>query len=236
MKKFVTFGIIAVLVLAVVASTAFVPTRASAQGAGLVSSIINKMERNRRDLKSLRAGISMTKYNAQIRDEDQYKGEMRYLPGSGRNNTSVRVDWRWPQQETLAVADGKYTLVRPRLKMAYVGDANSSRNKVSGVLGFGLNVTRQQLSAAYEQPQLLGEETLWGGISTYHLKLVPKNRAGFKYAEIWVDMQGMPVQTKVVDKNDDSTTIRLTDVQRNPSLSADEFKVQLGSDIKIVRG
>ncbi len=28
----------------------------------------------------------------------------------------------------------------------------------------------------------------------------------------------------------------MTDVQRNPSLSADEFKVQLGSDIKIVRG
>ena len=234
MKKLFSFGLIAALLLAI-AAVAIVPPRAEAQGAGLVTSIINRMERNRRDLKSLRAQVSMTKYNAQIRDEDKYSGEVRYMPSSGRNSF-VRVDWQFPQRETLAVADGKYTLLRPRLKMAYVGDANSNRNKVSGVLGFGLNVSRQQLASAYEPPEYLGEETLWGGVRTTHLKIVPKGGARFRYAEIWVDMQGMPVQTKVNEKNDDATTVRLTDVQRNPALSTDEFKVQLGSDIKIVRG
>ena len=234
MKKLFSIGLIAVVLLAV-ASVGIVPRRADAQGAGLVTSIINRMERNRRDLKSLRAGISMTKYNAQIRDEDKYSGEVRYMP-SGDRNSFVRVDWQYPQRETLAVADGKYTLLRPRLKMAYVGDANSNRNKVSGVLGVGLNISRQQLASAYESPEYLGEETLWGGVRTTHLKIVPKGGARFKYAEIWVDMQGLPVQTKVIEKNDDATTVRLTDVQRNPAISTDEFKVQLGSDIKIVRG
>ncbi|MDQ3753765.1 MAG: outer-membrane lipoprotein carrier protein LolA [Acidobacteriota bacterium] len=235
MKKLVTIGLVAAMLLAAIAGVSIAPPRVDAQSAGLVSSIINRMERNRRDLKSLRAQVSMTKYNAQIRDEDKFGGEVRYMPGKGRN-AFVRVDWQYPQKESLAVIDGKYTLLRQRLKMAYVGDANSNRNKVGSVVGFGLNVTRQQLASNYEPPQYLGEETLWGGVRTTHLKIVPKGGARFKYAEIWVDMQGMPVQTKVIEKNDDATTVRLTDVQRNPALSTDEFKVQLGSDIKIVRG
>jgi outer membrane lipoprotein-sorting protein len=46
----------------------------------------------------------------------------------------------------------------------------------------------------------------------------------------------MPVQTKVVEKNGDATTVRLMNVQRNAQVSKNEFKVELGSDIKKVRG
>jgi outer membrane lipoprotein-sorting protein len=156
------------------------------------------------------------------------------MPGSGQN-TFVRIDWRSPQQETLAVADGQYTLFRPRLNMAYVGSANSNRNKVSGVLGFGLNISRQQLASKFE-PQYMGEDTLYGGVRASHLKLIPKTAANYQYAEIWVDAEGMPVQTKVVEKNDDATTIRLTDLERNARLSTDEFHLQLDSNVKRVRG
>ena len=230
MKKFLTLGLAAIITLATVAAT---PSPASAQSAGLVSSIINRMERNRRDLRSLRAGISMEKYDAQIRDTDKRVGSLLYIPGSGRNQ-AVRVDWRSPQ-ETLAVVDGEYTLLRQRMKLAYKGNANSSQNKVSGVLGFGMNVSQAQLKAAYDT-QYLGEEGLWGGVQTSHLKLVPKGKAGYSYAEVWVDGSGMPVQTKVVEKNGDATTVRLMDVQRNVSISKNEFKLDLGADIKRVRG
>ena len=233
MKKLFTLGLVALLVVAAVVAVA--PPHAAAQGPGLVSSIINRMERNRRDLRSLRAQISMEKYNSQIGDRDKSSGSVSYLPGSGRN-PSVRIEWQHPQRETLVVDGGKYLLFRPRLKMVYEGSANSNRNKVGGVLGFSLNVSRQQLASSYEPPQYLGEETLWGGVRTTHLKLVPKGGARYKYAEIWVDSDGMPVQTKVVEKNDDSTTVRLTNVQRNARVSSDEFRLELPSDIKRVRG
>ena len=233
MKKNLTVGL-AILFAAVLALTTASP-EVNAQGAGLVSSIFNKMERNRRDLRSMRASISMEKYNAQIRDSDKQSGTVLYLPAAGRNDM-VRVDWRWPQQETLAVAEGKYTLLRPRLKLAYVGSTTSNRNKVSGVLGFGMNVSQAQLKSNYEAPQYLGDETLWGGVRASHLKLVPKGGARFSYAEVWVDSAGMPVQTKVVERNGDATTVRLTDVQRNAAVNKGEFKLELGSDIKIVRG
>ena len=230
MKKYLTLGLAVILTLVATATT---PRQAQAQSAGLVTSIINRMERNRRDLHSLRASISMEKYDAQIRDTDKRVGTLLYIPGAGKNQ-AVRVDWRSPQ-ETLAVVDGQYTLLRTRMKLAYKGDANSSKNKVSGVLGFGLNISQAQLKTAFDQ-QYVGEETLWGGVQVSHMKLVPKGKAGYSYAEVWVDGQGMPVQTKVVEKNGDATTIRLMDIQRNAAIQRNEFKLELGSDIKIVRG
>ncbi len=225
----------ALAVILTLVATATAPSSASAQSAGLVSSIVNRMERNRRDLRSLRASVSMDKYDAQIKDSDKRTGTLLYLPGAGTAQ-AVRVDWRSPQ-ETLAVVDGKYTLFRPRMKMAYVGDANSAgkNGKVNSVLGFGLNVSQAQLKTSFE-PTYLGEETLWGGVQTSHLKLVPTGKASYSYAEIWVDGTGMPIQTKVIEKNGDATTVRLMDVQRNVSISKNEFKLDLGADIKKVRG
>jgi outer membrane lipoprotein-sorting protein len=229
MKKFLTLGLAVIITLVATA-----PMPASAQSAGLVSSIINRMERNRRDLKSLRAGISMEKYDAQIKDTDKRVGTLLYIPGAGTNQ-AVRVDWRSPQ-ETLAVMDGQYTLLQKRIKVAYQGNANSAKaGKVNSMLGFGLNVSQAQLKSSFDS-QYLGEEALWGGVQTSHLKLVPKGKAGYSYAEVWVDGSGMPIQTKVVEKNGDATTVRLMDVQRNVQLSKNDFKLELGADIKKVRG
>ncbi len=231
MKKLPLCGFI---LLMLIAGSIVTAPPVQAQSAGLVSSIINRMERNRRDLRSLRAEISMEKFNAQIGDNDKYQGAVIYLPSAGRN-ANVRVDWQRPQRETLVVTDGKFTLFRERLNMAYVGDANSNRNKVSGVLGFGLNVTKQQLATRFEQPQILGQEMLGGGVQTWHMKLVPKGGAGYKHVEIWVSEDGMPVQTKVVEKNDDATTVRLSNVQRNVQIASGEFRLQLDSSVKKVR-
>ena len=97
-------------------------------------------------------------------------------------------------------------------------------------------LSRQQLEARFQPLQDVREETLWGGVSTIHLTLVPKGNAGFKYAEIWVDSSGMPVQTKIVEKNDDATTMRLSNLEKNVKISADEFSVKLDPNVKIVKG
>jgi outer membrane lipoprotein-sorting protein len=232
MNKNLTVGLAIIFAAAVALTTA--SPKVNAQGAGLVSSIFNKMERNRRDLRSLRASISMEKYNAQIRDSDKRSGTVAYIPGAGRDSF-VRVDWRSPVQEILSVAGGEYTLFSPRRKTAWVGSTNSKNAKVSGVLGFGLNATSAQMKSAYDVKDLYNE-TLWGGVATTHMTLVPKGVSSQKYSEIWVDGSGMPVQTKVVEKNGDSTTVRLMDIQRNVQVSKGEFKLDLGSDVKKVRG
>ena len=231
MKKLAPLGLIAALLVGAIAVTS--PTSVNAQGAGLVSSLLNNMERNRRSLTSLRANLSMEKYNAQIRDTDRYSGKVVYKPAAGRS-AYVRVDWQKPLGEILAVADGQYTLYKSRLNTAYVGSARSNRNKMGNALDF-LNMSRQQLVARFEPVQDIREETLWGGVRTTHIKLVPKGGASYKYAEVWVDGNGMPIQTKVVEKNDDATTVRLTEVERNAGVSLDEFRLQLGADVKKIK-
>lgn len=229
MRKFVSL-----LVLTLVVAAAFAGSRTSANGqsAGLVSSVLNRMERNRQSLKSLRSGISMEKYNSQLRDSEKFNGVVSYVPGSGRE-ASVRIEWRSPQHEILTVSNGKYVLFRPRLNMAYVGSSKSKNNKAGGVLEM-IYMSRQQLEARFQPLQDVREETLWGGVSTIHLKLVPKGNASFKYAEIWVDGSGMPVQTKIVEKNDDATTMRLTGLEKNARISSDDFSQKLDG-VRIVK-
>jgi outer membrane lipoprotein-sorting protein len=232
MKRFGTL-FLAILFVAL-ALTSGLSRNSYGQSAGLVSSVLNRMERNRQSLKSLRAGISMEKYNSQLRDSDKYQGTVAYLPATGRE-ASVRIEWSSPQHEILAVNSGKYTLYRPRLNMAYVGNSKSNRNKAGGILEL-MYMSKQQLETRFQPVQDVREETLWGGISTIHLTLVPKGNASFKYAEIWVDSSGMPVQTKIVEKNDDATTMRLTAMEKNAKLSGDEFKLNLDANVRIVKG
>jgi outer membrane lipoprotein-sorting protein len=235
MKRLVPLSFL--LALLVGASVISYPTATNGQGAGLVSSVLNRMERNRQSLKSLKASLTMEKYNAQLRDSDSYSGWVLYLPGSGRD-ASVRIEWQRPRHEILAVAKGQYTLFRPTLKQAFVGKSSGSikGNQAAGSVLDMMYMSRQQLEAKFQPIQDVREETLWGGVSTIHLTLVPKGNASFKYAEIWVDSSGMPVQTKIVEKNEDATTLRLSGVERNLKISPDEFKVNLDSGVKIVKG
>lgn len=231
MKRLVPLGLAVALLLTAVAVSS--PTETFAQGAGLVSSVLNRMERNGRSLKSLRASIDMEKYNAQIGDTDKYKGIVLYVPGAGRN-AYVRVDWTYPQKETLSVSNGKFTLFRPRLNVVYQGNANSRSGREKGNAAFEfLTMSKQELAARYNIEDM-GQETLWGGVQTSHLKLVPRGASGFKWAEAWVDSQGMPIQTKVVEKNDDSTSIRLTNLQKNTNIPLDEFNLKLPSGVKVI--
>jgi outer membrane lipoprotein-sorting protein len=46
----------------------------------------------------------------------------------------------------------------------------------------------------------------------------------------------MPVQTKIVEKNDDATTMRLSSLERNVKISPDDFGIKLESNVKIVKG
>ena len=232
MKRLFPLG----LLLAILASALVsFPKASNAQSAGLVSSVLSRMERNRQTLKSLKASLSMEKYNAQLRDKDNYSGWVLYQPGSGRD-ASVRIEWQKPRHEILAVSNGKYTLFRPSLNQAFEGKAGSVKGKGSagGVLDM-MYMSKAQLEARFKPVEDVREETLWGGVSTIHLTLVPKSDGSFKYAEIWVDGGGMPVQTKIVEKNGDATTMRLSGMERNLKISSSEFDLKLDSSVKIVK-
>jgi outer membrane lipoprotein-sorting protein len=232
MKRLISSGLMLAFILSTLVLVS--PTTTNGQGAGLVSSVLNRMEKNRQTLKSLRAGISVSKYNSQLGTEDKFNGVVIYLPGAGRQ-ASVRIDWSSPRKEVLAVTNNKYTIYRPALGVVYQGDSRRMKDNKAGGLMEMMNMSRGQLEARFEPVKDVREETLWGGVSTIHLTLVPKGNAGYKYAEVWIDAGGMPVQTKIVEKNDDSTTMRLMNLEKNQKISQSDFDVKLDSNVKIVK-
>ena len=45
----------------------------------------------------------------------------------------------------------------------------------------------------------------------------------------------MPVQAKIVEKNDDSTTMRLTGLEKNQKINSGDFDIKLDANVKIVK-
>ena len=233
MKKLFSFTLIVGLPLAVMCLPG--ASTASAQ-AGLVSSILNRLEKNRQSLKTLSANINMWKYNAQLREEDHYQGVILYIPGlGGSRNSFVRLEWTSPQHETLAVAKGNYMFYRPRLNTVIVGTTRSvAGGKNNDVLEL-MSMSATEFRTKFGEFQDVREETLGGGVWTQHFRVTPKGAASYKYIEVWVDKEGLPVQTKMVEKNDDATTVRLTNVQKNQTIPLDQFTLKLDSSVKRVK-
>jgi outer membrane lipoprotein-sorting protein len=231
MKKLIPLSLaVAVLLTVLVGSS---PVNVNAQGAGVVSSILNRMERNRKDMRSLRAAITMEKWNSQLNEGEKSEGWLAYMPAQGRN-AYVRVEWQKPRREVLTVADGQYQLYSQRQNVVYEGRATGGKNtKINSVLGY-MNMSAAQIRSNFNA-EYVGEESLWGDVRTSHLKITPKGGASYKYAEIWVDSNGMLIQAKVVERNDDATTVRLMNLQKNDNIPTDHFRQQLPEGVKRVK-
>ncbi len=235
MKKIFSFGL-AIGLLLTALSVSSTP-KANAQSAGLVSSILSRMEKNKQSLKTLRANISMWKYNAQLREEDTYQGVVLYIPGPGGSRASfVRLEWTSPQHETLAISKGSYMFYRPRLGTVIIGTTRSVGGAKNNDVLELMSMSATQLRTKFGEFQDVRDETLGGGVWTQHFRVTPKGAASYKYIEVWVDKEGFPVQTKMVEKNDDATTVRLTNVQKNQTIPLTEFVLQLDANVKRVKG
>lgn len=212
----------------------FAVTESKAQGS-IINEILKRMEAHRQSLTSLQASVKMDKYNAQLDEHDITEGSTKYLPAKGRD-ALVRIDWTRPVEETLSVVNKQYVLYRPRLGQAIIGkvEEGNKSTKSTGALAF-MSMSKEKLKANYNV-QDLGQENVSGNIPTYHLKLIPKTPTNYQYGEIWVDGNGMPLQMRVVESNNDSTTVLLSNLQKNLDLNAAVFKVNLPKGTKVVKG
>lgn len=205
----------------------------NANGQGILQEILKRMDAQNKSLTSLRAKVTMVKENAQLGDSETTIGTALYLPQKG-NDALVRIDWTKPD-ESLAVVNKQYVIYRPRLKQAYTGSVEkvSGSGKSYGALAF-MNMSRAQLKANYEVAYL-GEATVSSGEKTWHLQLTPKMKSKYKSAEIWVSPDGFPVQSKVIELNNDTTTVLLTNLEKNITLNGGLFKINLPNGTKVIK-
>src|SRR5258706_11128991 len=225
MNKVIRYGIL-IVCFGFVATTVSV-SEAKAQG-GPLGEILRRMDLNNKSLQSMQADLTMVKYESALKVSDTLIGSTSYLPKSPKHVMYIRVDWKTengkPKEESMSVIGDDYELYKPTINQVIAGKVQKAKGSpsVGNALGF-MTMSKDQLKANYDVVYL-GEEQINGGTKTLHLQLTPKSQTSYKSAELWVDGDGMPRQAKVIVRNDDSTTVFLSNIQKNLTLRADIFK------------
>jgi outer membrane lipoprotein-sorting protein len=233
MKKIIQY-----FVLTAIAVFAFGVIQAKAQvDQSLIRELYNRMSENQKSLKSMRSKVQLDRYNAQLKDSDPtQQGTVLYIPAKGKN-ANVRIDWTYPQQETLSVVNGKYLLYRPRLEQVIEGKTSEVQKKDAGSGLQFINMSSQELKQNFDAKWLGSELIAKGTISAYKLKLTPKKPMQYSYAEVWVTPEGMPTQVKMYEKNGDWTNILLFETQKNASIKLDQLGLNnLPKNVKRIKG
>lgn len=233
MKLFLRLNLTAIFMLLFFSAAVVTETKAQ----GPLNEILKRMDAHNKALTSLQADVKRDVFNSQLGEHDITEGTTKYLPLKGKN-ALVRIDWTKPVQESLAVVNKQYIIYRPRLKQALIGNVDSAKSGGKGAnnaLAF-MNMSKEQLKANY-YIKFMGKESVSGGTETWHLELTPKAAANYKSAELWVDANGMPIQAKVIESNNDSTTIFLSGIQKNVSINTKVFVIEYPKkETKIVKG
>jgi len=201
---------------------------------GPLGQILNRLDAHNKALTSIRADVTMVIHNPQLNVSDTYRGSTSYLPAKGKRGAYLRHDWASPLVENISVIGDKYELYSPSQNLVYVGKTEKGKGgaKVGGALAF-MNMSKEQLRASYTT-RYLGEEQISGGVKTWHLELTPINKTSYKSAELWVDGDGMPRQAKIIEMNNDTRTVLLSNIQKNVTIKGDIFKLKYPGTVKRV--
>lgn len=228
MKKVLRYGFTAIALTFILG--AFSGT-ANAQ----INEILKRMDEHYKALKSLQASVNREKTDSQLGETDKMAGTISLIPGKGRN-FSLRLDWTQPRSEIISVVNGQYVAYTPGIKQAWTGNSESKTlNDKGGSALKVMSMSKEEIKANYDV-EYLGQENISGGTPTWHLKLTPKVKSSYKFADIWVDGNGMPLQGKITQNNNDTDSILLTNLKKNSSINTAIFKVSLPKDTKIVKG
>ena len=231
MNKAFRLGVGSIMVAMILLVSSAIDVKAQ----GVLREILNRMDSMNKSLVSLRADVRMDKFEATLGDTDTSTGTTSYLPKTSKQVMYARIDWAKPAVENIVIIGDSYRLYRPRLNQVIEGkvDKTGKNSHVPGNALAFMGMSRAQLQANYDVTYI-GQETA-NGTQTWHLELVPKTKTSYKTAELWVDGNGMPIQAKIIEQNNDTTTVILSNIQKNVTIKATDFQLSLPANVKKVQ-
>jgi len=195
-----------------------------------VGKVLRRMEVHNNALQSLKADVTLVKYDAALKVTDTTIGETTYVPETKKQKLLMRLDWKTEngrlKEDSIAIKNGKFTLYQPQLHQVTTGPIRKGKGNqdVNTVFGF-MTMPQNELKAKYGLVYQ-GEEKVKSGQMTWHLELTPKVKMNYKSADLWVDPDGMPVQVRLVAPNNDTTTILLSNLHKNETIQTSIFDIK----------
>jgi outer membrane lipoprotein-sorting protein len=207
-------------------------------GQNLIGTILKRMSDHNKALQSLSADVTMVKYDAVLKVMDTTLGKVTYLPAAKDHKRMMRLEWRTPDgkdvEDTLIVEGDKFKLYKHRINELVTGTVkkNDKKSNPDTIFSF-MNMNKIQVQENYKL-DFVDYETVKSGEKTGHLQLTPKIISSYKSADLWVDVNGMPLQTRIVEKNNDWTTVLLTNIRKNETVNPSIFELKTKKKPRIV--
>jgi outer membrane lipoprotein-sorting protein len=190
-----------------------------------INNVLKRMDAHQLALKTLSSDIKITTFDAKLNKSADRRGQLIYQ--SIKTNPSVRVDLEEPK-ESISLINGNYSIYFPELRQYRTGKPRDAA-MVRG-LAF-LNIPGTELKANYTI-DYIGGENVSPGLRTWHFELKPKNGAEFKSVHLWINSDGLPVQLKFVEQDDDILTLLITNPEKNIPLKPEDFQIEIPEDTK----
>lgn len=198
----------------------------------VLNEILKRKQSHQNVLASLRADIEIRRYAFGLNESEILEGSFIFLPSRSKNSV-LRVNWAKPKEEVLAIINGKYVKYSPFNNTAFTG--NEDEKLDDSVILFkrilSLNNTKLQNYFVIKYVEL---ERLCDGTQTWKLELLPKSKSQYRAIKIWIDVNGMVIQARMTEKNENYSMIRLSNIKKNIVINFSEVKVKLPKGTKII--
>jgi outer membrane lipoprotein carrier protein len=230
-KRTISLAVIAALLTMTVGTYHHTEAKAAPQ---LLTGVLSKMQTAHRGLRSMRASMVQQRRNPQIGSTETDYGTFLYKPG-GRGKSKLRIDYTRPDQKSVSVVGENLTFYQPRINQVLKTTlSKAAKGKTSSYSALvGLDSSLESLTKDYNVEYVKDE--LVGGKPTTRLLLVPKTGSTFSKIELWVSNEfWLPVQYQMFERNGDSTLVKFTGMEINPSLADSLFNVNVPSGTKVV--
>lgn len=204
---------------------------------GELPEILKRMINHQKALKSLQANIKITKFSVQSSENFTKEGIVKFMPQI--NDYLLRIDSTKPALESFLIVKNKYLLYQPNPNPLYLPNVNTAftgmitDSQKNMFMIFSI-LSKEKLKADYNI-KYFGVEKVNETISTWHLDFTPKIATGYKKIDLWVDNNGMPIQSKIIENNGDWANIKFTNIQKNIKIEVADFKVELSKETKLIK-
>jgi outer membrane lipoprotein-sorting protein len=203
-------------------------------GAQSLNDTFMRMDKTAKELKSVTADIRRDVHTAVINDDEIDSGTFK-LKREKAHQPHMLIDFTGPDAKTVALDDTTVSVYYPKLKTVQIYDIGAKRQAVEQFLLLGFGASSDELKQYYDVTWIARENV--GAQPTGHLKLIPKSKDVSRQvtsAELWVsEMNGLPLQQKIVFASGDYWLVTYTNLKFNPPLAEDALKLKPPKGVQI---
>lgn len=227
MKKFILFFLI------------FAFSSVAVFSQGVLNEILKRQEAHSKLLKSVQGEISITK-SFESQSEVFYKrGTFYFLPS---RSYALNIEIETPKKEIFSMYKDEYVFYQTNPSpiflddktIAYSGKIGNSQKNTFILFSLLQNFSRKELRTNYNIAYEGVEKTV-NGTDSWHLVLNPKTKGQIKKIDIWIDNNGMIIQSKILEDNGSSTLISLNNLKKNSGINVNKFAVRIPKGVTLLK-